>query len=138
MANEGELGLKQDTDIIVSRSVSHSVKEVWKALASHEGAEALLGPGGELGDKGDDWRANDGTFGVIRSYHALEEVRFTWHAAEGAPRTTVTVHLGAAADGATMVEIRHVGVPSYFDKTALEKRWETFLEKLLALADRPA
>ena len=134
MATEGTLGHNSDTDVIVSRSVSIPVKEVWKALASREGGEALLGAGGELGNKGDDWHADDGTFGVMRSYHPLEEVRFTWHAAEGAPRTVVNVHLQGVPDGGTSVEIRHERVPHYFDKTALTARWETFLDKLFALA----
>jgi len=135
MATQDMLEHNEDTDLVVSRSVSIPVKEVWKVLASREGGEALLGAGGEIGDKGDDWHADDGTFGVMRSYHPLEEVRFTWHAAEGAPRTVVNVHLGATPEGGTTVEIRHEHVPSYFDKAALVQRWETFLDKLVALAE---
>ena len=82
-----------DTTVTVSRSVSQSPKNVWKFLVTREGAETLLGPGGELGEKGDSWRADDGTFGVIRSYHPLEQIRFSWHAAEEAPKTIVDVHL---------------------------------------------
>ena len=46
-----------DTTVTVSRSVSQPVKEIWKLLVTREGAEALLGAGGELGDKGDSWHA---------------------------------------------------------------------------------
>ena len=123
----------QDTAVIVSRSVSLPVKEIWRLLTSRAGSEALLGAGGVLGDKGDDWRAADGTYGVIRSYHPLEEVRFTWHAAAEAPRTVVDVQTQAVPDG-TKVEIRHEHVPAYFDKAALARRWEKFLDDLVALA----
>ncbi len=131
----GDALAKSDgADIVVCRSASASIKDIWKALVSPEGEKALLGEGGQLGDKGEDWHANDGTFGVIRSYHPLEEIRFTWYAAEEAPRTIVTLHLNAAPDGGTTVEIRHEQVPSYFDKAALAQRWETFLDHLFALA----
>ncbi|MGV8910951.1 MAG: SRPBCC family protein [Propionicimonas sp.] len=122
-----------DTTVTVSRSVSQPVKQIWKLLVTREGAEALLGAGGELGDKGDSWHAADGTFGVIRSYHPLEQIRFSWHAAEEAPKTIVEVDLSAAEDG-TNVQIRHEHIPSYFDASALTLKWEEALEKLAAAA----
>ena len=128
----------QDTAVIVSRPVSQSVKQIWKSIASREGSQALLGPGGVLGDKGEDWRSEDGTFGVIRSYHPLEEVRFTWHAAENAPKTVVQVTLQPADDGGSVVEVRHEQVPAYFDRAALARRWETFLDTIVALGEASA
>ena len=122
-----------DTTVTVSRSVSQPVKDIWKLLVTREGAEALLGAGGELGDKGDSWHAADGTFGVIRSYHPLEQIRFSWHAAEEAPKTIVEVDLSAAEDG-TNVQIRHEHIPAYFDASALTLKWEEALEKLAAAA----
>ncbi len=123
-----------DTTVTVSRSVSKPVKEFWKLLVTREGAEALLGTGGELGDKGDSWHAADGTYGVIRSYHPLEQIRFSWHAAEEAPKTIVDVHLTAEGEAETLVEIRHEHIPTYFDAHALEKRWAHALEKLTQAA----
>lgn len=122
-----------DTTVTVSRSVSRPVKEMWKLLATREGAEALLGTGGELGDKGDSWHATDGTYGVVRSFHPLEQIRFSWHAAEEAPKTIVEVDLAASGDG-TRVEIRHEHIPLYFDAAALTRKWEQALEKLAAAA----
>lgn len=122
-----------DTTVEIRRSVSQPLKQVWKTLVCREGAEALLGAGAELGDKGDSWRAVDGTFGVIRSYHPLEQIRFSWHVAEDAPKTTVEVDLVAEGDDQTSIEIRHQHVPTYFDIAALTLRWEKALEKLAAL-----
>jgi uncharacterized protein YndB with AHSA1/START domain len=122
-----------DTTVTVSRSVSLPVKDVWKLLATREGAEALLGQGGELGDKGDSWHAADGTFGVVRSYHPLEQIRFSWHAAEEAPKTIVEVDLAADEDG-TKLEITHQNIPSYFDAAAISRKWESALERLAAAA----
>lgn len=123
-----------DTTVTVSRSVSQPVKEIWKVLVTREGAEALLGVGGELGDKGDSWRAADGTYGVIRSYHPLEQIRFSWHAAEEAPKTVVDVQLTPSGEGETTVEIRHEHIPIYFDANALTRKWERALDKLLSAA----
>ncbi len=109
----------RDTTVVVQRSVSQPVKEVWRMLATPAGAEALLGEGGMLGDKGDSWHAADGTYGVVRSFHPLEQIRFSWHAAEEAPKTIVEVDLAASGDG-TRVEIRHEHIPHYFDAAALQ------------------
>ncbi len=122
-----------DTTVTVRRSVSQPVKEIWKLLVTREGAEALLGAGGELGDKGDSWHAADGTFGVIRSYHPLEQIRFSWHAAEDAPKTIVEVDLSTDQD-TTVVEIRHDHIPYYYDANALTQKWERALDKLVAAA----
>lgn len=120
-----------DTTVKVSRSVSQPVKDIWKLLVTPEGAEALLGHGGELGDKGDSWHAADGTFGVIRSYHPLEQIRFSWHAAEEAPKTIVEVDL-TADDAGTVMEITHQGIPGYYDAAALTRRWEGALDRLVS------
>lgn len=134
--NAGEtLANSVDTTVTVRRSVSHPPKSVWKLLVTREGAEALLGPGGELGDKGDSWRAEDGTFGVIRSYHPLEQIRFSWHAAEEAPKTMVDVHVVPVSESETVVEIRHEQIPAYFDTAALSRRWEQSLAKLVDAAE---
>src|SRR5665647_3335964 len=81
----------KDTTLVVSRAVSHPIKSVWTTLLSPAGMEALLGQGGQLGDKGDSWRAADGTYGVTRSFHPLEQIRFSWHKDEDSPRTLVLV-----------------------------------------------
>lgn len=122
-----------DTTVTVSRSVSQPVKEVWKLLVTREGAEALLGVGGELGDKGDSWHAADGTFGVVRSYHPLEQIRFSWHPAEETPPTIVEVDLSVEEAG-TRLEITHQHIPTYFDTAALARRWEAALDRLATAA----
>ncbi len=119
-----------DTTVVVRRSVSQSLKDVWKLLVTQEGAEALLGPGGSLGDKGDSWHANDGSYGVVRSYHPLEQIRFSWHVAEDTPKTLVDVHLLTGEDGQTVLEIRHDHIPGYFDHGKITRHWEDALDRI--------
>ena len=123
----------EDTTVVISRSVSSDVKDVWRALATREGGVALLGEGGVIGGKGESWHAADGTYGVVRSYHPLEQIRFSWHAAEEAPKTIVEVDLAASEDGTT-VEIRHEHIPTYFDAGAITRKWEKALDQLAAAA----
>lgn len=132
VASEANTG-PTETTLVIDRVVTLPVKKFWGRLVARAGGEALLGEGGEIGDKGDSWAAKDGTHGVIRSYHPLEQIRFTWYAAEGAPKTMVAVNLTSLGDR-TQVEIVHSGVPYYFDQAALGQRWNTALDRLVDVA----
>ena len=77
----------------VNAILSHDIDQVWKVLTTNDGAAALLGEGAQLGSKGEHWRAADGSHGVWRSYHPMEQVRVSWHASEDAPRSLVDLHL---------------------------------------------
>lgn len=120
----------QDTTVVVQRSVSQPVKEVWRLLATPAGAEALLGEGGLLGDKGDSWHATDGTYGVVRSYHPLEQIRFSWHAEPDAPKSLVDLQLLQQTEESTVVEIRHEHIPGDWDVDAITQHWESALDRI--------
>lgn len=115
--------------VVVSRSVPGSTKDVWRRLVSDEGASAILGAGGVLGDKGHSWRAVDGTQGVVRSYHPLEQIRFSWHAAEDAPGSMVEVSMVADSDTSTTLQIRHDRLGSEVDVSSIQRRWEEALAR---------
>ena len=111
--------------------IPRPVADVWRVLAGPSGPEALLGPGATLGRKGEPWRSDDGTHGVLRSYHPLEQVRFSWHADEHAPATMVQLDL--AADGeSTRVSLRHDHLDAGADHEALRRRWADALERFAA------
>ena len=114
---------------VVSRVVDHSVKQVWAVLLSHEGQSALLGEGASLGDKGDTWKAADGTWGVTRSYHPLEEIRFSWHRDEDSPKTWVEVTLTPQGTQ-TKIQISHDHSNADFDVAKLTARWKAALERI--------
>ena len=111
--------------------IPRPVADVWRVLAGPSGPEALLGPGATLGRKGEPWRSEDGTHGVLRSYHPLEQVRFSWHADEHAPATMVQVDLAADGEG-TWVSLRHDHLDAGADHEALRRRWADALERLSA------
>lgn len=107
--------------------VDKPIDDVWDALLQR--ADALLGEGGELGRKGEPWRAADGTFGVTRSYHPKEQIRFSWHADEEAPRTLVELNL--TPDGEqTLLDLSHQLLAADADRDALATRWREALQRI--------
>lgn len=120
----------QDTAVMVSRVVSHPVKDVWKVLLTDEGTQALLGSGGKLGDKGQNWQADDGSHGVTRSFHAMEQIRFSWHKSEDAPPSLVDLRLSPEGEDQTKLEIVHAKLPADADRGWLEQHWTQALERI--------
>lgn len=121
-----------ETDTVeIDTVLPHSVDHVWRVLTTNDGVQALLGRGARLGGKGEPWHADDGTHGVWRSYHPLEQVRVSWHADADSPRSLVDLHLAPEGDG-TRVLLRHE--PAGPDRAALQQRWSDALERLDALA----
>lgn len=114
----------------VTRVVKQPVKAVWDVLMTPAGEAALLGEGGELGNKGDSWKAVDGTCGVTRSFHPLEQIRFSWHENEDAPATLVDFQLHKVDDSSTELSLEHLNLPAGSDYAKLKKRWDDTLQRI--------
>ncbi len=123
-------GESQDNAVEVVRHVAQSIGQVWGRIAQPEGVEALLGPGARLGDKGDSWRATDGTRGVTRSYHPEQQIRVSWHADDDAPATLVDLQMTPNGEGTTLV-LRHENLTGDLDRDALARRWEAALDRFV-------
>ena len=115
---------------VVSRVVAYPVKRVWAVLLTKEGQEALLGEGALLGDKGDRWKATDGTWGITRSYHPLELIRFSWHKDEDSPKTWVEVTLTPKGDNETKITLTHDHSNADFDVVKVTSHWKAALSHL--------
>jgi uncharacterized protein YndB with AHSA1/START domain len=115
----------------VTRTVAAPLEHVWECLCSADGAQALLGDGAVLGSKGEPWHSGDGTHGVVRSYHPLEQLRVSWHAGQDDPPGLVDLHL--SGDGSTTrLDLVHdrIGI----DPASLEERWRSALDRVASLA----
>ncbi|HSN43141.1 MAG TPA: SRPBCC domain-containing protein [Propionibacteriaceae bacterium] len=123
-------GETQDAAVVVSRLVSHPLKSVWKVVMTDDGNEALLGPGARLGDKGHTWHAADGTTGVTRSFHPLEQIRFSWHKDDASPSTIVDLHFSAVSDHETQLELVHDHLSGDIDREWLAAHWSDALERI--------
>lgn len=120
--------------VVVRRQVSQPLKDVWKVLMTDDGAEALLGPGGRLGGKGHRWQAQDGTHGVTRSFHPLQQIRFSWHKNEDAPATLVDLHVREKDSDSTELEIVHDHLDETADVDWLVSHWESALDRITEAA----
>ncbi|MDQ1293351.1 MAG: hypothetical protein QG608_1232 [Actinomycetota bacterium] len=118
--------------------ISHRAKapltHVWEILVSRAGAQALLGEGAVLGTKGDPYHCADGTSGVVRSYHPLEQLRVSWHATADSPPSIVEVGLRQDGDG-TMIELSQKHPPVGLDAEDLIRRWSEAVRAVAALAE---
>lgn len=99
---------------------------VWEHLVSPAGTAALLGAGAVLGSKGESWRSSDGPYGVVRSYHPLEQIRVTWHADADAPSTLVDISLAADGDG-TRLDLSHDA-----ESSEMQGHWDQALDRAVA------
>jgi uncharacterized protein len=115
--------------IEVSRVVPFPIDTIWQLLITPAGAEALLGQGAKLGTKGEPWHSEDGTHGVVRSYHPMEQIRLTWHADEHAPATLVDLRL-TSEGGDTRLDLRHERVDDAVLSQALPQRWDDALNRI--------
>ena len=117
----------------VSRSVEQPVGAVWQALISPQGTAIWLGEGAVLGGKGESYHCADGSTGVVRSFHPLEQLRVSWHADDHAPSSIVEVDL--IPDGeTTTVRLNHHGIHDAGQAAALEARWTSRLDDLATYA----
>lgn len=116
--------------VVVSRTVKHPVKVVWDVLMSDDGAEALLGEGAKLGDKGHTWRAVSGREGVIRSFHPCEQIRFSYRFDSSSTPSMVELNLKGAHDQATEIQIKHSNLGPDIDQQWVNDRWASALERI--------
>jgi uncharacterized protein YndB with AHSA1/START domain len=122
----------------VSRTVSAPVVHVWEVLVSPAGSQALLGQGAVLGGKGEPYHSADGTTGVLRSYHPLEQLRVSWHVTPDSPPSIVELDLVADGDGTTRLELSQNHLWHGVDADELGRRWSDGLERLASLAESTA
>ena len=119
----------QDDTVVVSRRVEYPVQQVWRVLMSKAGAEAMLGPGAQFGEKGHSWVAQDGRSGVIRSLHPLEEIRFSFRRDDQAPPTVLELTLQSDGD-ATLLTATHSRLQPDMDLDWVTQRWEAALGRV--------
>ena len=115
--------------------IPRPVADVWRVLAGPSGPEALLGPGATLGRKGEPWHSDDGTHGVLRSYHPLEQLRVSWHGTPDTPPTILEVDLRSDGDGSTRLDLSQDHLWHGVDVDELNRRWAAGLDRVASLAE---
>ena len=126
-------GKEEPLTVQVSRPVSAPLEHVWEVLVGSDGARALLGDGAVLGSKGEPYHCDDGTWGVVRSYHPLEQLRVSWHEHADALPSIVELDLRADGEG-TLLELRHDKLHGETVAQSARDRWTSGLDALATLA----
>ncbi|HEX2704977.1 MAG TPA: SRPBCC domain-containing protein [Candidatus Lustribacter sp.] len=131
---QSEVAAEIDSSVVhVSTVVPHPLDHVWRVINSPQGVQTLLGAGAKLGGKGEPWRAEDGSHGVLRSYHPLEQIRVSWHPDGDGPVSLVDLHV-VSEQGQTRVDLRHEHLTKAgLDIQVLATRWTEALERLSVL-----
>lgn len=118
-----------EAGVHAAATVAASPDQVWQHLISAAGTEALLGSGARLGSKGEPWHATDGTYGVVRSYHPLEQLRVTWHPRDDGPLSMLDVQLHPDGDS-TRLDLFHEGRGIAGDPRGDHDHWQEALDRL--------
>jgi uncharacterized protein YndB with AHSA1/START domain len=117
--------------IMLSRRIPARGGVVWQALTSPGGTDIWLGHGAVLEGKGQSYHCDDGSGGVVRSFHPLEQLRLSWHELPNEPPSLIELDLTPLADG-TLIRLWHENVPS--DRTdGIRAQWELRLNALTEL-----
>jgi uncharacterized protein YndB with AHSA1/START domain len=120
---------QNDQSVHVSLTLNSPVSAVWQALVSAEGTAIWLGEGAVLGDKGQSYHCGDGSAGVVRSFHPLEQLRLSWHADAETEPTLIELDV-TVQEGGTRLRLWHEGLAAE-RRPAMRARWQ---ERLQALA----
>ncbi len=110
-------------------TVQAPAAKVWEHLISPDGTEELLGEGARIGNKGEPWHAADGSYGVVRSFHPVEQVRVTWHPHADGPLSMLDIQLRPEGD-TTNVEVYHEGRGIVGDPRGDWQHWNDALGRL--------
>jgi uncharacterized protein YndB with AHSA1/START domain len=121
---------QNDQNVHVHVTFGAPVGVVWQALVSPEGTATWLGAGAVLGDKGQSYHCADGTAGVVRSFHPLEQLRLSWHQDTEEEPSLIEVDLAVEGTG-TSLRLWHDGLPTA-QRPAMLAHWQ---ERLAALGD---
>jgi uncharacterized protein YndB with AHSA1/START domain len=123
--------VRSDHLIHVRLTLNSSVGSVWQVLVSPEGTAAWLGEGAVLGEKGQSFHCTDGSGGVIRSFHPLEQVRLAWHRDGETEPTLVELDVTPVSDG-TVLRLWHEGIPEE-ERRSMRIQWQNRLTLFAAL-----
>jgi uncharacterized protein YndB with AHSA1/START domain len=122
---------KNAQNVHVHRRFTAPVGVVWQALISPRGTATWLGEGAVLGDKGQSYHCADGTAGVVRSFHPLEQLRLSWHQQVDVEPSLIEVDLGVEGAG-TSLRLWHDGLPEA-DRPAMQAHWQQRIDALAEL-----
>jgi uncharacterized protein YndB with AHSA1/START domain len=123
--------VKHDQLVHVRLTLNSSVGAVWQILVSPAGTAAWLGEGAVLGEKGQSFHCADGSAGVVRSFHPLEQLRLSWQPDLEHELSLVEMDLTPDSFG-TRLRLWHEGLPEA-DRRRIRVQWQNRLTLMAGL-----
>jgi uncharacterized protein YndB with AHSA1/START domain len=128
------VGLTKDAgwQIGARSTVAAPLAAVWAYLTSDEGLDLWLGKGARPDPaKGSRYRAEDGTTGVVKSYHREKRFRLSWHPPGWGNESTLQVTVSHAVTGTT-IGFHQERLASEAQRNEMRSHWRRVLEALQA------
>jgi uncharacterized protein YndB with AHSA1/START domain len=128
-------GLTKDAgwNIGVSKTLPHSVEDVWDFVISPEGVALWLGSGVALQD-GASYETDDGTVGEVRSLHRNDRVRLTWQPADWSHDSTVQVAVSPSG-GKTVLRFHQERLASADERERQRAHWSQVMTSVVEKLD---
>ncbi|MFH5227495.1 SRPBCC domain-containing protein [Antrihabitans spumae] len=122
-------------EIGVSKTLGFGVDEVWSVLVGEPGV--WLGDGALVPTvKGEQWQADDGTVGELRSRREHDRIRLTWRRVDWREDSIVQVALKATSPQKTVVRFHQERMVDGSLREQQRKHWQAAMERLeLAVAN---
>ena len=87
-------------------------------------------PGAQLGEKSHTWQSHNNQQGVIRNFHPLEQIRFSWRLHDSSAPTKVSVDLIPQDANSTRIEITHSQLGDDAKSDWIKDRWTAALDRI--------
>lgn len=130
-----EVGHTRDAgwEIGVSKTVDHSVADVWSFITSPAGIEIWLGEGVTvLPSRGEGYETTDGVRGETRGLRELDRVRLTWQPADWTHETTLQLAVRSAPGGRAMLRVHQERLADATEREQQRKHWQEVINAIAA------
>lgn len=123
-------------EIGVARVLPADPATLWELLTSGPGTAVWLGEGIELPHQaGRSFGSPGGTYGEVRSFRPMDQVRLTWQPCGWGHESTLHMALSPTADGTT-VRFHQDGLAGPQEREVQRYHWKAVLDRLEQLLPR--
>ena len=124
----------------VSKTIDHSVDDLWAFLTSPEGTAVWLGEGVTVSpEPGEGYETAAGVRGETRSFTRHRRIRLTWQPPDWRHDTTLQLSVTPAGDGRSRLGVHQERLADAAEREAQRKHWQGVVDAIVdALSRRPS
>ncbi|TDP97858.1 SRPBCC family protein [Labedaea rhizosphaerae] len=128
-----EVGRTQDVgyEVGVSKTFDATLDRVWQHLVSPAGFGTWVGAGARLpSGRGEQYQADDGTTGELRSLHTGDRIRATCRPPGWTHDTTIQLTVRPAAGDRTTVRLHQEWLADAHEREQQREHWRAVMARL--------